>query len=131
MRFTLSPESVRPYSAALIQGSAVRFFTSVRGGRCHRLQGAVLGKRGNVRRDGAGAKGGDHGKRGVERRETRDARLDGGAADEKTIAVHGLPERGRVDHRGALARADEPQDVLTSLRELAYLGHIDAKRSHH
>src|SRR2546430_15826393 len=130
MRFTLSPESVRPYSSALIQGSVFRFFTSVRGGRCHRLQSAVLGERGDVRRYGAGAKGRDDGERGVERGEARDARLDGGAADEETVAVDGLPERRGVDHSRALARADELQNVLASLRELADLGHGDAEGSH-
>src|SRR4029077_3514556 len=129
MRFTLSPESVLPYSAALIHGSAVRFFTSVRRGRYHRLHGTVLGERGDARRDRAGAKGGDHGERGVERREAWDARFYGSAADEKAVSVDGLSERGCVDDRGALARPDQLQDVLTSLRELANLRDVDAERA--
>src|SRR5438132_13711384 len=68
----------------------------VRGGRYHRLQRAILGKRRDVRGHGAGAESRDDRKRGVQRRQARHARLHGGAADEKSIAVDGLAERGRV-----------------------------------
>src|SRR6266849_10290517 len=129
MRFTLRPESVRPYSAALIQGSVFRFFTLVRGGRYHRLQSAIFGKRRDVRGHGARAEGRDHRERGVERREARHARLDGGAADEKSVAVDGLAERRRVDHCRALAGAEQLQDLLTSLGELAHLGYVNAERT--
>src|SRR3982075_3063504 len=102
---------------------------SVRGGRCHRLQGAVLGERRDVRGDGAGAKRGDHGERGVERRKARDAGFDGSAADEEAVATDGFPGRWRVADRRTFARADELQDVLASLRELTHLSHVDAERT--
>src|SRR5438067_7856863 len=129
MRFTLRPESVRPYSSALIQGSVFRFFTLVRGGRYHRLQRAILGKRRNARGHGARPESCDDRERGVERREARHARLDRSAADEKSVAIDGLAQGRRVDDSRALAGADQLEDVRAALCELFDLGHVDTQRA--
>ena len=56
------------------------------------------------------AQRGDHGERGVERGEARNARLDRRATDEEAVAVDVRAQRGRVQDHGAAARADEIED---------------------